>query len=131
MNVNGERLEEFVCQRCNECCRQPGFVYLNSSEAESIAAFLKISAFDFVNQYCDLQDRSRLVLKKNSDESCIFLSAEGCSIHPVKPAQCRGFPVKWRTINSFDYCAGLKALGRVSPDSLGNFSDTIPDSGIK
>ena len=110
MNVDEDKLKEFVCRRCNECCRQPGFVYVSSSEAEAIASFLKISAFDFVNQYCDLKDRRQLVLKKNPDESCIFLSAEGCSIHPVKPSQCRDFPNKWRTVNSFDYCAGLKIL---------------------
>lgn len=104
------RLKEFECQRCNECCRQPGYVYLAEDEAEKIAEFLKLSAFDFTNQYCELVDRRRLVLKKQTDEACVFLSGEGCSVHEVKPAQCREFPFKWRTERSFDYCEGLKRI---------------------
>ena len=109
MNVN---LQAFECRRCNECCRQPGFVYLSEAEAEEAAAHLGIDPFDFVNQFCELQDRRRLVLKKQPDEACVFLSAAGCSIHPAKPAQCRDFPTRWRTPQSFSYCAGLKELAR-------------------
>lgn len=104
------RLSEFECQRCNECCRQPGYVYLAGNEADKIAEHLRLSAFDFINQYCDLVDRRRIVLKKASDEACVFLNQDGCAIHEVKPAQCREFPFKWRTERSFDYCRGLKKI---------------------
>ena len=105
-----ERLAAFLCQRCNECCKKPGFVYLQAGEEESIAKFLEISSFDFVNRYCELEDRRKLVLKKNADESCVFLTPVGCRIHPAKPQQCCDFPVKWRTPASFDYCEGLKKV---------------------
>ena len=107
-----EQLSKFVCQRCNECCKKPGFVYLQQGEEEAIAAHLNFAPFEFVNRFCELQDRQKLVLKKNPDESCIFLSDRGCQIHPVKPQQCRDFPIRWRTIASFDYCAGLKKIFR-------------------
>lgn len=103
-------LERFRCRRCNECCKKPGFVYLKEEEVSAIAAFLNLPDFDFVNQYCELQDRRRLVLKKNGDESCIFLDARGCRIHEAKPQQCLDFPLKWRTPASFDYCEGLKNI---------------------
>ncbi len=102
-----EQLSRFQCQRCNECCKKPGFVYLAEGEPASIAAHLGLVEFDFVNQFCELEERRKLVLKKNPDESCIFLTTEGCRIHPAKPQQCRDFPVKWRTPASLDYCAGL------------------------
>jgi len=105
-----EKLKSFQCRRCNQCCKQPGFVYLTPSESDSIAAFLNRDVYAFVNEACDIQDRQRLVLKKNPDESCIFLTENGCSIHAVKPGQCRDFPVRWRTPRSFEYCEGLKAL---------------------
>ncbi len=103
-----ERLGKFECQRCNQCCKKPGFVYLRTGEENAIAEFLEVSVFDFVNQSCELESRRKLVLKKNPDESCIFLTRNGCEIHPVKPQQCRDFPVKWRTPASYDYCEGLK-----------------------
>ncbi len=105
-----EKLEQFECARCNQCCRQPGYVYLDLSEAEALASLLGLSTFDFVNRHCELLNRQQLVLKKNEDESCIFLTQEGCSVHAAKPRQCREFPVRWRTAASFDYCEGLKKL---------------------
>ncbi len=105
-----EKLSKFECQRCNECCRKPGFVYLDLDEAQAISDFLKMDLRDFTDQYCELQDRRRLVLKKHPDEACIFLDPKGCTIHPVKPRQCQEFPLKWRTPASFDYCAGLRKI---------------------
>ena len=105
-----EEIEGFSCQRCHECCRQPGFVYLSADEAEASASHLKMDVYHFVDQYCDIQDRRKLVLKKHSDESCVFLGDQGCMIHPKKPLQCREFPVRWRTDRSLEYCAGLRKL---------------------
>ena len=104
------RLNEFQCRRCNACCRQPGFVYLSEQEAGEAARFLNMDAFDFVNRFCEVQDRKRLVLKKHADEACVFLTDSGCSIHPAKPGQCRDFPVKWRTPASFEYCNALQTI---------------------
>lgn len=104
------KLESFQCRRCNACCRQPGYVYLGSGEAENAAAYLKLELYDFTARYCELLDRRQLVLKKHADEACVFLTAEGCRIHEVKPRQCVDFPSKWHTPRSFDYCEGLKIL---------------------
>ncbi len=113
---------EFSCQRCNACCRQPGFVYLKEGEAERIAAYLKMTLYDFTDQYCEVIDRRRLVLKKLPDEICVFLAPfqssnddkpfeeGGCRIHAVKPEQCRDFPYRWHTSESFEYCMGLRTI---------------------
>lgn len=106
-----ENLESFKCQRCNECCRQPGFVYLRKDEDLKIANYLNLGDREFVDRYCELLDRRKLVLKKELDESCVFLGSDGCRIHEVKPAQCREFPFMWRTPRSFQYCEGLKKIG--------------------
>lgn len=115
MDPNSEAFQtkienEFSCRRCNECCKKPGFVYLQPGEAASIAEHLGLNEFEFVNQFCELQDRQKLVLKKLSNEHCIFLEDAGCRIHAAKPVQCREFPYRWRTPASLDYCEGLKAL---------------------
>jgi Fe-S-cluster containining protein len=103
-------LERFACRRCNLCCRQPGYVYLSPAEAGAAAAYLGLDPYDFTERFCEIQDRNRLILKKLPDESCVFLTDSGCSIHPAKPGQCRDFPVKWRTLRSLEYCEGLKRL---------------------
>jgi Fe-S-cluster containining protein len=106
-----ERLERHVCRECGECCRQKGFVYLKKGEEERIAGYLGMGAFDFVNAYCELQDRQKLVLGKKNGEECIFLNSCGCRIHPVKPKQCLEFPLGWKTERSLTYCAALSLAG--------------------
>ncbi len=98
----------FQCQRCGACCKQPGFVYLASGEAERLADHFKIDVYAFTEDYSLLLDRQHLVLRKNPDESCLFWGKEGCSIYAVRPAQCREFPLSWKTENSQNYCEGLK-----------------------
>jgi len=103
-----EKAGDFACRRCAHCCEQAGFVYLGEKEAEEISGFLSLSAFDFVNEYCEIFARQRLVLKKNRDEKCVFLEGKDCRIYSARPAQCRDFPLKWDTPRSRDYCAALK-----------------------
>lgn len=105
-----QKLQKFQCRRCNLCCQQPGCVNITVEESENIAQFLNVDPYVFVNEYCEVYDRRKLVLKKNEDESCVFLTPEGCSIYEARPGQCRDFPVKWRTLRSFEYCEGLKEL---------------------
>lgn len=99
---------DFECLRCHACCLQPGFVYLKKGEEETMAAHLGLDPFDFVNRYCELEDRQKLVLKKHPDERCIFLQKGGCQVHEAKPKQCRDFPKNWKTEKSLDYCEGMK-----------------------
>lgn len=82
----------FECQPgCTECCRQKGFVYLTESDQERIAAYLGMSAAAFERKYI-YRTRNRLRLRVPRDTSCHFLQEGGCSIHAVKPVQCRIFP---------------------------------------
>jgi Fe-S-cluster containining protein len=82
----------FECQRgCTECCRQRGFVYLTEQDLLRAAAFLGITAEAFERKYV-YRTRRRLRLRVPREAHCHFLNAEGCSIHPAKPTQCRIFP---------------------------------------
>ncbi len=110
MSLQKEVEKNFECRRCNECCRKPGYVYLKEGEAERIAKYLKLPLYDFTDQYCEVIDRRRLVLKKSENEICVMLENEGCKVHPVKPDQCREFPYRWHTPASWDYCVGLRGL---------------------
>jgi len=104
----------FACQPgCIACCTQEGFVYLTDADAERIAAYLGLSARDFEKRYC-YRTRRQLRLRVPREAQCHFLRADGCSIHAVKPTQCRIFPfwpelaksrAEWR--KTARYCPGI------------------------
>ncbi|MBI4397994.1 MAG: YkgJ family cysteine cluster protein [Candidatus Omnitrophica bacterium] len=108
-------LSEFECQRCLKCCTNPGYIYVLEEEVQPISNYLGLSGFKFVNQYCDLIEKPRLTLKTHPDGTCVMLKGNTCQIHPVKPKQCRDFPVRWRTKDAREYCEGLKLLTQHYP----------------
>ena len=82
----------FTCQPgCTRCCTQKGWVYLGVEDVPRLAAFLDMSASEFRRRFVySTKHTSRL--RKPRQGECPFLNAEGCSVHPVKPMQCRVFP---------------------------------------
>lgn len=82
----------FECQPgCTACCQQKGFVYLTESDLARIAKFLQMKASEFERRYV-YRTRNLLRLRMPRHTQCHFLKENGCSIHPVKPTQCRIFP---------------------------------------
>ena len=82
----------FACQPgCTACCEQKGFVYLTEPDLLRIAEFLGITPAEFERRYC-YRTRRLLRLRIPKESNCHFLRDGGCSIHPVKPTQCRIFP---------------------------------------
>ncbi len=102
------KAKKFQCQRCGECCKQKGYVYLDGGEVDRTADFLKMDIYDFTEQFCEVVDRRRLILKRNRNDACIFLKADECMINPIKPNQCSDFPFEWKTEKSLIYCRGLR-----------------------
>ena len=82
----------FTCQPgCTRCCRVRGFIYLTEDDLRRAAAFLKMSPEAFEAEYV-IRFRHLLRFRKPLDGQCHFLTESGCSIHPVKPTQCRLYP---------------------------------------
>ena len=82
----------FECQPgCTNCCTQKGFVYLTENDLTRIAKFLRLTAAEFERRYVYRTSR-QIRLRVPRQVQCHFLRDGGCSIHPVKPAQCRIFP---------------------------------------
>lgn len=101
-------MAHFQCRCCCACCRQPGFVYLKEEDAVRLAAYLQMDVYQFTETQCLLLERKYLVLKKHSDETCLFLGVHGCKVYEARPAQCRDFPLNWKTEKSLEYCEGLR-----------------------
>ena len=87
----------FRCTRCGTCCKWPGYVRLKDNEIANIADFLGITKLEFTDKYTKLtSDRRGLSLIEKEDGSCIFFDdPPACKINPVKPLQCRNFPLIW------------------------------------
>jgi Fe-S-cluster containining protein len=104
----------FECQPgCTACCTQKGFVYLARGDAARIAQYLGMTEEDFERRYVYRTVR-RARLRVPRDVQCPFLRDGGCSIHPVKPVQCRIFPFwpelvesrrEWK--KTAHYCPGI------------------------
>ena len=105
---------QFECQPgCTACCTQKGFVYLTETDLPRIARYLGMSPSDFEARYV-YRTRTRMRLRVPRDSTCNFLQEGGCSIHAVKPTQCRIFPFwpelvdskrEWR--KTAKYCPGI------------------------
>jgi len=76
---------------CTKCCEVEGWVYITERDLKRIARYLTISPAAFEQKYV-YRTRHRLRLRKPRGSQCHFLTETGCSIHPVKPTQCRLFP---------------------------------------
>lgn len=111
----------FQCQPgCTNCCTQPGDVYLTPEDVPRIAAYLKLSPQEFQKRHCETTD-GELKLIIPPDKACQFLREGGCTIHEVKPLQCRTFPYwpehvrnkrSWQRLSRF--CPGI-GVGPVLP----------------
>jgi Fe-S-cluster containining protein len=104
----------FECQAgCTACCEQKGFVYLTDADLARIAAHFEMKAAEFERKFC-YRTRNRLRLRVPKEVNCHFLMDGGCSIHAVKPTQCRTFPFwpellesprEWK--KTARYCPGI------------------------
>jgi len=101
--------QNFQCAGCGNCCRITGYVRLRGGEAERIAEFLGEDAGRFIQERTRLtRDRQHLSLLEKPGGECVYLTHENrCLIHPVKPAQCRGYPQQWRSEVMDPLCEGL------------------------
>src|SRR5579859_5667354 len=104
----------FECQPgCTACCEQKGFVYLTEADLVRVAGFMGMKPLEFERKYC-YRTRHLLRLRVPRDVNCHFLRDGGCSIHAVKPTQCRIFPFwpelvesrrEWK--KTAQYCPGI------------------------
>jgi hypothetical protein len=103
---------------------EPGYVFMTIDEMTAMADHLGQRLPDFRSSFDIEWDASmkRWAIDATSGRGCPLLTEDlRCSVHPVKPAQCRTFPF-WRELlgdeESWEaakkYCPGMDApKGRV------------------
>jgi hypothetical protein len=82
----------FACQPgCTKCCNVKGFVYITENDLQRMALYTGLSAKAFEKKYV-VRFKQLLRLRKPRKSQCHFLLEGGCSVHEVKPVQCRLYP---------------------------------------
>ena len=83
---------QFSCQPgCTKCCEVRGFVYITESDLQKMALYVGLSAKAFEKKFV-VRFKRMLRLRKPPGAQCHFLTGAGCSVHEVKPVQCRLYP---------------------------------------
>jgi uncharacterized protein len=83
----------FTCTRCGHCCTgAPGFVWVTEEEIEAIAAFRGEPVGEFRALYTR-KAKGKVSLREKANDDCVFWDKDrGCTVYPVRPAQCRTWP---------------------------------------
>lgn len=108
------RALRFQCQPgCIRCCDKKGFVYITEDDLSRMAAFLGLAPSEFESRFV-VRTRRTLRLRSPRRGNCHFLTPKGCSVHPVKPVQCRAYPFwpeiltsRERWMAEADSCPGI------------------------
>jgi Fe-S-cluster containining protein len=95
-------MQEVLCRRCGNCCKERGSIRLWKDELQGVADHLRV-------EYKRLKDQLRV--KPMGDgtfivsQPCRFLRNNQCSSHSARPGTCRGYPAN----------ALLTSMGRGEP----------------
>lgn len=80
----------FQCQKCGECCKGYGGVFVNEQEIKHISRYLNMDAESFLTDYCQWSG-GRPLIRTSESGYCVFWD-KVCTIHPVKPRMCKIWP---------------------------------------
>jgi len=115
----------FGCTQCGACCTgAPGRVRVSEAEVEAISEFRKQSAEDFRRSETRMVEGERWLRERPNGE-CVLFEDGRCSVHPVKPKQCRLYPFWFNNVRSEaawrKTCAECPGIGEgdlVSPEEI-------------
>jgi uncharacterized protein len=88
------------CRQCAECCRVPE-VQLAERDVEHLARFLRIPGKRFLEEYTALDAEGAVILRK-TDQGCVFLDGNDCTVYEARPGSCERFPHLLRGAGSLE-----------------------------
>lgn len=115
----------FECTNCGACCTgAPGRVRVSEAEIERIAEVTGETVTDQMPSWLfRTGEEWRLRERENGD--CVFFAGNRCSIHAVKPGQCRRYPFWFGNVRSeaawAKTCAECPGIGEgpeIEPEAI-------------
>lgn len=115
----------FTCVNCGACCTgAPGRVRVTESEIQEIARFLGEPEGE-LRKRATRPEAGGLGLCERDNGDCVFFENERCSVHPVKPRQCRLYPFWFRNVRSLEAwertqneCPGIGQGEWIQPEEI-------------
>jgi len=80
------------CVKCGKCCIGRT-IFITIEELKRIREYTKMNIDEFAEVHHSPLGIVTIVLKQDRYGRCVFLRNSLCSIHEVKPFQCRTYPV--------------------------------------
>ncbi|MGH9632431.1 MAG: YkgJ family cysteine cluster protein [Bryobacteraceae bacterium] len=82
--------EQVDCTECANCCRE-ATVRLAGRDVEKLARYLRLKPSQFLRDYTQESEEEGLILKR-TQQGCVFLDGNLCSIYESRPHNCENFP---------------------------------------
>ena len=106
----------FECTQCGNCCTgESGWVWFTPAELEAMAQHVGLLPFQFRERYAQRKNGRWTLseIEREGEHDCVFVEYDSttgkslCSIYPVRPAQCRTWPLWHSNLKSPQSWEGL------------------------
>ena len=106
---------KFKCTQCGKCCTgEPGYVWLEPDDIETLSNHFELSFEEFLNTYCRVVNGRISLLEDSENFDCILLKNNQCTAYNARPKQGKRFPwwnhmleSKQAWDESKSYCEGI------------------------
>jgi Fe-S-cluster containining protein len=107
----------YRCNACSRCCHNKA-IPVGPYEILRLARRLGMTTTEFIKH--NTEAGGTVLRTRAEDRACIFLGAQGCSVHPDRPLVCRLYPLALQIGPD-----GTEAFGMVSahPDTEGVYGN--------
>ncbi|MBT5953751.1 YkgJ family cysteine cluster protein [bacterium] len=90
-------LSKFKCKQTGACCRDSGYVRVNSVQIQKMASVLEIDVAYFLNNFTIKKNGWTLIAAPNYRPDCFLDENNRCTVYEGRPAACKSYP-NWSTI---------------------------------
>lgn len=106
-DLNRETPFAFTCKRCLACCHNKK-IQVNPYEIARLSRNRGLSTAQFLDLY---MAEERTYLKWDERGNCVFLNAQGCSVHEDRPLVCRLYPLGRHVLHTLE-----ESFSEIEPD---------------
>lgn len=79
----------YTCHACSRCCHDKA-IQVNPYEVARLAQNRELSTTELRSRYTEANGT---ILKRTAAGACVFLTQQGCGVHPDRPLVCRLYPL--------------------------------------